>query len=104
MMYKCAECGHLFEEGEEKKWREDRGEYWGSLCTEEMSGCPLCGGEYEEAVPCKICGGYGEMDDGEEHCNDCKKDVLKRLRAFINAEFTADEIELLTELYESGEI
>lgn len=103
-MYKCMECGHLFEEGEQKTWKEDRGECWGSPCYEEMSGCPLCNGAYEEATACKICGGYGDMDEGEEYCNECKKDVLKRFQTFINAEFTAEERGLLNELYDGEEI
>lgn len=103
-MYKCMECEHLFEEGEQKTWKEDRGEFWGSPCYEEMSGCPLCDGEYDEAIPCKICGGYGEMEDEEEYCNECKKDVLKRFQTFINAEFTVEERRLLNELYDGEKL
>lgn len=72
-MYKCLECGHLFEEGEQKKRKENRGEYWGSPCYEEMSGCPLCNGAYEETTACKICGGHFFADElhGKRVCNDC---------------------------------
>jgi hypothetical protein len=56
MTYKCLECGHIFEEGEEATWEEDRGEYWGTPCTETVCGCPLCKGDYEETTPCLICG------------------------------------------------
>ena len=48
MLYKCAECEHIFEEGEEAVWYEDRGEYWGRPCRERMKGCPMCHGVYEE--------------------------------------------------------
>ena len=47
MIYKCCECGHLFEDGEESHWVEDYGE--------EFSGCPVCGGTYEETVQCRGC-------------------------------------------------
>ena len=56
MTYKCLECGHIFEEGEQARWSESRGEYWGVPCSEEMLGCPLCKGEYEKTVSCEICG------------------------------------------------
>lgn len=55
-MFKCLECGHVFEEGEQAKWSESRGEFWGSACNEIMSGCPLCQGDYAETKPCEICG------------------------------------------------
>lgn len=99
-MYKCTECGHLFEDGEEVCWKESRGEYWGSPCYEQMSGCPLCGEAYEEATACKVCGGYDDVDEGEEYCEECKKDVLQRLQTFVNNEFTEEEKELLREYYE----
>ena len=56
MSNKCVECGHIFEEGEQARWSESRGEFWGVPCSEEMSGCPLCHGGYEKTKPCKICG------------------------------------------------
>ena len=48
MMFKCLDCGYVFEEGEEAVWYEDRGEYWGVPCRERMTGCPACHGDYEE--------------------------------------------------------
>jgi hypothetical protein len=56
MTYKCLECGHIFEDGEEAHWSESRGEFWGRPCSEEMTGCPLCKGDYAETEPCDICG------------------------------------------------
>ena len=45
-MYKCYECGHIFEES--NAWTETHGE--------PMSGCPNCGGAYEEATDrCHCC-------------------------------------------------
>lgn len=99
-MYKCMECGHLFEEGEQKTWEEERGEFWGSPASETMSGCPVCCGAYEEAVACKICGSYGGMETCEDYCNNCKKDVLRRFQLFVNSEFTEEERELLNVAYD----
>ena len=59
MYFKCCECGHLFKSGEEGPWTESYGE--------EMSGCPVCEGAYEETVQCSICGSEhlaDELDGG----------------------------------------
>lgn len=55
MPYKCFDCGHIFEDGEEARWEESRGEYWGVPCSETVTGCPLCKGDYEKTVKCKRC-------------------------------------------------
>ena len=72
MAYKCLECGHIFEDGEEAVWDDPRGEYWGQPCFETMSGCPLCRGDYEETKQCTSCQGEfleDELEDGLcEHC------------------------------------
>lgn len=71
-MYKCCECGAIFEEGEEARWEEDRGEFWGVRCSETVSGCPECHGDYEEVFECEECGEWffeDELTDGVcEHC------------------------------------
>ena len=56
MMFKCVECGCIFEEGEKAVWYEDRGEFWGVPCSERLTGCPKCYGVYEEASMCECCG------------------------------------------------
>lgn len=89
-MYRCKECGHLFEDGEEKKWTEPHGE--------TIKGCPVCCGVYEIARPCKICGGYSRYDD--EYCETCKKDIKKRFSDFLDKNFTEKERILLNELYD----
>ena len=96
MVYRCEECGHIFEEGEQAVWREDRGEFWGSPCSEEMSGCPICKGAFSEAENCKICGSYENVEDG--FCNACQIDVVKRFTIIINKEFSEEEKELLDNL------
>ena len=64
-MYRCIDCGAIFEDP--VTWKESRGEYWGFPCSETMSGCPECEGDYEEALECKECGKWHskeELDDG----------------------------------------
>ena len=110
MAYKCVECGHIFEEGEQIRWDEDRGEFWGSSCSETMSGCPRCGGFYEETKSCEICGSEhleNELLNGvcedciDEYKNDANmcykigetdKDNIK-LNSFLTAMFDVEEIE-----------
>ena len=41
-MYKCTECGCIFDEEDVATWEEDMGEFWGAPCTQTMSGCPRC--------------------------------------------------------------
>lgn len=50
--YICLECGHLFNEPYE--YSETHG--FGAPPYEELSGCPVCGGSYDEAVECDDCG------------------------------------------------
>lgn len=82
MAYKCLECGHIFEEGEQACWLESRGEFWGTPCSEHMSGCPLCKGEYEETVQCAVCGSEhleDELNGGV--CDECIDEYRKNFNA-----------------------
>ena len=73
-MYKCAECGFIFEEP--AVWTESRGEWFGYPAREEMAGCPRCRGGYDEYYG-KIKDGYDEYyDDEEEYEEDVEDDSL----------------------------
>ena len=61
MMYRCCECGNLFEEGEQAVWEETHG--LDSPPYETMSGCPVCRGDYEEVHQCKECGDWHSEDE-----------------------------------------
>lgn len=64
MAYKCLNCGHIFDEGEERRWIEPHGE--------EMTGCPLCSEGYERTRQCKMCGGeFLEDELFGGICQDC---------------------------------
>lgn len=67
----CLECGHVFDEEDAVSWRDDRGEFWGMPCYEEVSGCPVCKGDYAEAYICDCC---GEWITGSyvKTANDCR--------------------------------
>ena len=62
-MYKCTECGHLFEEGEQAVWYENQGECHGVTAMERFSGCPLCHEDYEEVYQCEQCGDWHSEDE-----------------------------------------
>ena len=66
--YKCLECGHIFEDGEEWRWVEPHGE--------RMTGCPICGCAYDEAYQCDRCGSF-HLSDELYHglCLDCLKEL-----------------------------
>jgi hypothetical protein len=44
-MYKCLDCGRTF--STPKYWQETHGLDYGPY--EQFSGCPFCGGDYEDA-------------------------------------------------------
>ena len=104
MTFKCYECGHIFESGEESRWTESYGE--------EMRGCPVCAGGYEETVQCSICGSEHLADELEggvcEACVDeyrhdigmCHKIGEKskenvEINGFFASMYSAEEIEEL---------
>ena len=64
MSYICLDCGNIFEDGEIESWVEPHGE--------TMYGCPMCRGNYEEAVACSVCGSeHLEEDLNGGVCDDC---------------------------------
>jgi RecJ-like exonuclease len=101
-MYKCDDCGHIFEDGEEQIVRENHGECFGFPAYESYGACPMCGGTFEEVKPCKICGTF-KLKKHSEYCNACIKDIQRRVDVFVEREFTAEEQELFRELYGEGE-
>lgn len=109
MAYKCLDCGHIFEEDEQARWSESRGEYWGSPCYETMSGCPVCKGEYEETVQCAVCGSEhleDELSGGV--CDECIDEYRKNFNSCYElsiGETTPIEINsLLASLFEVSDI
>ena len=84
MMYKCENCGHLFEEGEQARWTEDYGEKW--------DGCPLCRGGYEEVRQCKECGDWHTEDElYSGWCEKCLRETINYDTFFEYCEANKDE-------------
>ena len=92
MMFKCCECGHLFEEGEQAEWYENQGECHGVTAMERFSGCPVCKGDYEEVHQCKECGEWyteDELYDG--WCEKCLRETINYDTFFEYCEANKDE-------------
>lgn len=53
-MFKCLDCGHIFEDGEQISWTEPHSVIDGLI--EHFDGCPLCRGAYEPTHACEKCG------------------------------------------------
>ncbi len=76
-MYKCLDCGYVFEEP--RTYTEDRtpgGVFEGGNFIELYEGCPKCSGGYEEVVECDDCGEFltfeeAESRDKRNYCLNC---------------------------------
>lgn len=73
MTFKCLDCGHIFEYGEEAVWMEDSGE--------RLHGCPFCKGAYEETTNCRVC--YSHNLEDELYCGMCA-DCLRNAVTYDN--------------------
>ena len=92
MMYRCCECGHLFEEGEQAVWYENQGECHGVTAMERFSGCPICKGDYEEAHQCQECGDWHSEDElYEGWCEKCLRETINYDTFFEYCEANKDE-------------
>ena len=90
MMFKCCECGHLFEDGEQAVWEERHGFIYPPY--EKWSGCPICKGGYEEVRQCKECGDWhteNELYDG--WCEKCLRETINYDTFFEYCEANKDE-------------
>lgn len=78
MAFKCLDCGHIFEEGEQARWEEHH-PYGMGYAAESFSGCPICNGDFEETKQCEICGGEFLEDElnGGCVCNECIEEYRK---------------------------
>lgn len=92
MMFKCCDCGHLFEDGEQAIWYENQGECHGRIAMEKFGGCPMCKGDYEEVHQCKECDEWhteDELYDG--WCEKCLRETINYDTFFEYCEANKDE-------------
>ena len=92
MMYRCLNCGNLFEDGEQATWYENQGECHGSIAMGRFDGCPLCRGDYEEVYQCKGCGDWHSEDDlYDGWCEKCLRETINYDTFFEYCEANSDE-------------
>ena len=90
MMYRCENCGHLFEEGEQAVWEEKHGFIDGPF--EKWSGCPLCKSDYEEVHQCKECYDWNAEDElYGGWCEKCLRETINYNTFFEYCEANRDE-------------
>lgn len=85
-MFKCYDCEATF--SEPRIYTEKMGEHFGFPAYESFSCCPECGGSFDEATQCKICGEYffdDELDDGI--CEECLEEKKGEYRYNVKACF-----------------
>ena len=80
-MYKCYDCGYIFDEPE--NFSEDKtpgGVFEGGSFIEHCIGCPRCSGAYGEIKECDNCNEFVYLpdliltDDGEI-CDNCYNEL-----------------------------
>lgn len=87
MWYHCIECGHFFEDGEERSFDDVLDMIDEMPYTERHDCCPICGGEFEEAETCRRCGCAFAPEDliARLYCRNCLEELLteKNMKAYI---------------------
>ena len=92
-MYKCLDCGHIFEDGEQGTYIETYG--LDNPPYKEISCCPLCKGDYEEAKNCEICGEiYLEEELEGGVCDNCIQEYSRNLKFCVEAFDETKAVEL----------
>ena len=66
MMYKCNECGAIFDEDDADYVREEVGEFWGTPAYMDFMKCPECGADDDGSIE-----EYNKPDEEEEDDEDC---------------------------------
>lgn len=95
-MFKCLDCGGIFEDGEQGRYEEGNPPYQEVYC------CPYCkSSDYDEILPCKLCGTY-EHEISDDYCEDCVNEVRKSFMAMLET-FEDEEKELIKYLGLVGE-
>lgn len=78
-MYKCFDCGYVFEQP--TTYTEDctpGGVSEGGCFVQKYDGCPACEGAFGSVEECDVCGeweivSYGNFDGDAFVCEECSK-------------------------------
>lgn len=96
-MYKCNDCGLIFRNEYAHSYTEFVGECHGERIYEKYVECPHCNGSIEEIEPCPICGEYEGVKAGEMYCNECKKNIQRKLSDLFRDNFNEAEMQYLND-------
>lgn len=101
MMFICNDCGKTFLEPAITHDSVPYGE--SSVAGPAQASCPRCGGNFETAKECELCGEWviGELN-GVTVCFECLCDLKKRLHNLITENFNEPEQTVLDALFEEG--
>lgn len=97
-MYKCGNCGHSFNEGDQKTRYERHNDYY----TEPISVCPVCGSDdIEICVYCKCCEDEFFKDElnSKGICQNCIESFLDSSKSSIHTCYEmGDKTKIVVEL------
>lgn len=95
-MYRCEDCGALFEEPFE--YREPDVGYTAEWCPECHSDA------IEEVRACKLCGVYAGYLTIDGYCCGCVEKTKLKFNMWLKSKFEAEELQILKEEYNVEEI
>lgn len=86
MYYKCENCEHIFEEGEEARGSSFLAFYGDEKVLVDYIACPCCGSDnIVKATKCQKCGKILIEDETKEgYCEKCAKEIVSRYKYDIS--------------------
>ena len=81
-MFKCRNCGYIFDEGEQKTRYEKHNDYY----TEPICVCPVCGSDnFDHCVYCRSCGAEHFKDElnSKGLCSECVENFINESKTDV---------------------
>lgn len=78
-MYKCLDCGQIFDDGEEENYKIYKGTHTNSKSPAySWNGCPVCGGVFERTMRCQECKSEHLRSElyADRWCSECLTEKL----------------------------
>ena len=93
-MYRCTDCGAVFEKPH--TYRESR-----PIGTELFSCCPDCNStDFQEALQCKECGEYFIENKTNTMCDDCLKELEMGFSKILHDNYSDHQIDALNVIFD----
>lgn len=97
-MYKCTSCGASFSEPNIVHDTVPYGAGYTKGPAQEC--CPYCGGNFEKAKICELCGNAYIDSNHDSVCKRCISIVAKRFSELLKTNFTPFEISIINSAYD----